>query len=138
MAGLLGYIKAVLDGYGQDQISVQHLCYRLASTGVIAKTELAFKLLGKHLATWREQSLIRYGRFVDGTRWHYVGTTFDDAGETLEQSISAYRRNAQPFFVDVWVEKEAVASIGSMCCQLLGDQDVRLPRLCLPNLVGGR
>ena len=111
---LLHEARRILDGYGNDRIAIRHLCYRLASTGVIAKTEAAFKNVSTHLANFRKQNLIPYGRFVDATRWYHGSTTFDDAAEALEDSISGYRKNlwqAQPYHVEVWTEKEAVASI---------------------------
>ena len=114
MDDLLGEVMIVLDGYGGDRISIRHLCYRLASTGVIAKTEAAFKNVSTHLAHFRKKELIPYGSFVDSTRWYHGSTTFDTAAEALEDSISGYRKNlwrTQPFHVEVWVEKEAVASI---------------------------
>lgn len=39
MDELLAAVQGVLDNYDGDRISVRHLCYRLASVGVIAKTE---------------------------------------------------------------------------------------------------
>ena len=114
MAELFKAVVAVLNGYGNDRISLRHLCYRLSSTGVISKTETAFDTLAGHLAKWRKQGLIPFGRFVDATRWYHGSTTFDNAAEALEDSIAAYRKNlwrTQPFHVEVWVEKEAVASI---------------------------
>ena len=66
------------------------------------------------MANFRKKELIPYGRFVDSTRWYHGSTTFDNAAEALEDSISGYRKNlsqTQPFHVEVWVEKEAVASI---------------------------
>jgi hypothetical protein len=114
MDDLLDEVIKVLDGYGDDRISIRHLCYRLASTGVIPKTETAFHTISQHLAHFRKKGLIPYGKFVDATRWYHGGTTFDNAAEALEDSISEYRKNlwrTQPFHVEVWVEKEAVASI---------------------------
>jgi hypothetical protein len=39
MDELLAAVQGVLDNYDGDRISVRQLCYRLASVGVIAKTE---------------------------------------------------------------------------------------------------
>jgi hypothetical protein len=114
MVELFKAVVAVLKGYGNDRISIRHLCYRLSSIGVIPKTETAFKTMGDHLAKWRKQGLIPFGRFVDATRWYHGSTTFDNAAEALEDSVARYRKNlwhTQPFHVEVWVEKEAVASI---------------------------
>lgn len=113
MAELFEEVEAVLEGY-EDRISVRHLCYRISSKGVIPKTEKAFDQLGKHLGNWRKEGKIPYGCFVDATRWYHGAPTFDDAAEALEDSITTYRKNlwrTQKSFVEIWVEKEAVASI---------------------------
>jgi hypothetical protein len=60
---------------------------------VISKTEPAFDTLGGHLAKWRKEGLIGFGHFVDATRWYHGSTTFDTAGEALEDSIAGYRKN---------------------------------------------
>ena len=114
MDELLAAVQGVLDNYDGDRISVRHLCYRLASVGVIAKTERDFKTLGDHLGNWRKKGEIPFGSFVDSSRWYFGGNTFDDAAEALEDAIPAYRKNlwwTQPYFAEVWVEKEAIASI---------------------------
>ena len=114
MAELLNRVTEVIDSWGKSRNSIRHLCYRVSSIGVIPKTETAFKTLGSRLAKWRKQGLIAFGHFVDATRWYHGSTTFDNAAEALEDSITGYRKNlwrTQPFHVEVWVEKEAVASI---------------------------
>jgi len=114
MAELFGAVVAILNDYATDRISIRHLCYRLSSTGVIPKTETAFDTLGIHLANWRKQGRIPFGRFVDATRWYHGSTTFNNAAAALEDSILGYRKDlwrSQPVHVEVWVEKEAVASI---------------------------
>jgi hypothetical protein len=93
MAELFNAVVAVLNSYGNDRISIRHVCYRLSSTGVIPKTETAFDTLGNHLANWRKQGRIPFGRFVDATRWYHGSTTFDNAAEALEDSIAGYRKN---------------------------------------------
>ncbi len=47
MEALFDHVVEILDGYDGDRISIRHLCYRLASVGVIPKTEAAFSLVGK-------------------------------------------------------------------------------------------
>ena len=114
MDELLRAVHAVLDYYGKDKIILRHLFYRISSIGVIPKEEKHYQLLGKHVTRWREDGLIPYGRFADGTRWHRGGFEFDDAAEALEDAITGYRKNlwrTQRSYVEVWCEKEAIASI---------------------------
>ena len=116
MEALFDHVVEILDGYDGDRISIRHLCYRLASIGVIPKTEAAFGLVGHHLAKWRFGGRIPFNRFVDSTRWYYGATTFDDLEEALANTAETYRKNLwqeQNHLVEIWVEKEAVAGIVS-------------------------
>ena len=116
MEALFDHVVEILDGYDGDRISIRHLCYRLASVGVIPKTEAAFSLVGKHLAKWRFDGRISFNRFVDSTRWYYGAKTFDDLEEALANTAETYRKNLwqeQRHLVEIWVEKEAVAGIVS-------------------------
>jgi hypothetical protein len=114
MAELFKAVTEVIYGWGKVRNSIRHLCYRLSSIGVIPKTETAFDTMGGQLATWRKDKQIGFGHFVDATRWYHGSPIFDTAAEALEDAITNYRKNLwriQPYFVEVWVEKEAVASI---------------------------
>ena len=114
MVELFKAVREVIKSWENIRNSIRHLCYRLAMMGEISKTEPAFDTLAGHLAKWRKKRLIPFGVFVDATRWYHGSTTFDNAAAALEDSIASYRKNlwrTQPFHVEVWVEKEAVASI---------------------------
>ena len=80
------------------------------------KTAEAFGTVSKHLANWRFQGRIPFNRFVDSTRWYHGKRTFDDLEEALSDTVETYRKNLwreQRNLVEIWVEKEAVASIVS-------------------------
>jgi hypothetical protein len=114
MIELFKAVREVIKSWKNVRNSIRHLCYRLEMMGVIAKTESAFDTLAGHLAKWRKKRLIPFGVFVDATRWYHGTPTFDDAAAYLEHSIAIFRKNlwrTQPYHVEVWVEKEAVASI---------------------------
>lgn len=113
MQSVLASIQTILAGE-EDQITVRHLFYRLVGLNVIPKTEQAYKLLCGHLAKWRRSEKIAWNAFADNTRWHIRHETFDGVEEALRNTAETYRRNlwsTQPFFVEVWVEKDAIASI---------------------------
>jgi hypothetical protein len=113
MDSVLKSIQTILSGE-EDQITIRHLFYRLVGLGVIPKTEQAYKLLCGHLSKWRRSEEIPWSAFADNTRWHIQHTTFDGVEDALRNTATTYRRNlwsTQPFFVEVWVEKDAIASI---------------------------
>jgi len=110
---MLRWVKYILDGE-EGQITVRHLFYRLVGHGVIPKTEAAYKAMGKHLSNWRRAGEVQWNAFSDNTRWHLKADTFDSMVDALANTVATYRRNlweSQPVYIEVWCEKDAVASI---------------------------
>jgi hypothetical protein len=93
------------------------LFYRVSSgLHLIDKTEPAYKNLCHHLAKWRRSGDIKWSAFSDNTRWWIKTDTFDDVHDALERTVRTYRKNlwkTQPYYVEVWVEKDAIAGIVS-------------------------
>jgi hypothetical protein len=113
MGDVLRSIQTILAGE-DGQITIRHLFYRLVGLNVIEKTEAAYKGLCGHLSKWRRSEEIPWAAFADNTRWHIRHETFDGVEDALRNTAETYRRNlwgTQPFFVEVWVEKDAIAGI---------------------------
>jgi hypothetical protein len=106
-------ITGILDAE-DGPITVRHLFYRLVGLNVIEKTEKEYKLLCYHLARWRKDDLIPWDSFTDSTRWHICPPMFDGVADALQRTRETYRRNlwtTQPYYVEVWVEKDAIAGV---------------------------
>jgi hypothetical protein len=115
MATLFSAVMDILDGE-EGQITVRHLFYRLVGLREIEKTESAYGLLCSHLAKWRKQEKVPWDAFADSTRWHIKSPTFDGLKDALAQTVATYRRDlwsTQDYYCEVWVEKDAIASIVS-------------------------
>jgi hypothetical protein len=113
VSALLDAVNDILDSE-DGPITIRHLFYRLESQGIIPKTEAACKVLTKHLGKWRRANLIPWDAFADNTRWKYGGKAFNTLDEALEDTIRTYRKNLwrdQPYYIELWVEKDAIASI---------------------------
>lgn len=98
----------------EGRMTIRHLFYRLCMAGAIEKTENAYKNLIGHLSKWRRDGSIRYSAFTDNTRWYYGSQGHTDLEDALRTTAEAYRKNlwnSQPHYVEVWCEKEAIASI---------------------------
>jgi hypothetical protein len=113
VADFLHRIRGILaeQTYG---ITIRHLFYLLVTAKVIEKTETAYKNLIAHLSKWRRSGDIDFGAFVDGTRYWSGATLYDDAESALRECARSYRRNLwsqQPYYVEVWCEKDAIRSI---------------------------
>jgi hypothetical protein len=113
MQQVLRAIQKILNGE-EDQITIRHLFYRLVGEGIIPKTETAYKNLCGHLSKWRRSEEIAWSAFTDSTRWHIQQRTFEGVDDALETTVRTYRRNlwsTQPCYIEVWVEKDAIAGI---------------------------
>jgi hypothetical protein len=113
MQSLLDGVLNILGEY-DERITVRHLFYRCANAGLIDKTTEEYNSLRGHLVKWRRAKLIAYSAFIDGTRWHYGAETFNGLGEYLRHAAASYRLNLwaeADCHPEIWVEKEAVASM---------------------------
>ena len=109
-------LDAIRDEINQvdERMTIRHMFYRLSGKGIIDKTETAYRNLCGHLARWRKAGKIPFSAFVDSTRWYYGSSGFDSLEDALEACASTYRKNAwidSPYRVEVWTEKETVASM---------------------------
>ncbi len=113
LGDLLEACLTVLGEYN-CRISIRHLYYRLSMGGWIEKTEAAYNNLRALLVKWRRAGSIDMDAFVDATRWYKGTGGSEDALDILQSLPSAYKLNlwqTQNVFVEVWVEKEAIAAI---------------------------
>jgi len=119
MQELFSGVVSILGEY-DEPISIRHLFYRCANSGLIEKTEKAYNSLRAHLVKWREQRLIPFDNFIDGTRYHYGRKCFNDLGEYLQHCEASYRLNLwqdSDRYIEVWTEKDAIAAAVSRIAQ---------------------
>jgi len=103
--------------------TIRHLFYVLVGRGVVDKTEKAYKSLCANLSKWRRTGDIPFEAFVDGTRYHIRSDRFDNADDALYNCALSYRRNLwqdQPYYVEVWCEKDAISGILHRACESFG------------------
>ena len=115
MAIMLDAIVAILKAE-TDQITIRHLFYRLTGQHIIPKTEPAYKGLCSHLSKWRRSGEVEWSAFADNTRWHIKQHTYSGVDDALRNTVQNYRRDlwdTQPYYIETWVEKDAMASIVS-------------------------
>jgi len=122
LSDVLTVVRTILDGE-ESQITLRHLFYRLVGAHVIPKDEKAYKSLCNHLAKWRRSGEIPWHAFTDNTRWHICQKTFDSLEDAMQNTLKNYRRNmwsTQPYYIEVWVEKDAIAGIVSKTANTFG------------------
>jgi hypothetical protein len=98
----------------QNKITIRHLFYCLVSKRLLAKEEREYKKLGSYLMKWRRSGELPWSAFADNTRWYYGDVGYSGLEAALINTRDTYRRNlwsSQDAFVEIWCEKDAIASI---------------------------
>jgi hypothetical protein len=99
----------------EQPMTIRHCFYRLVSFGVLDKTEAEYKgTLIRLLSKMRRNGEIPFHWLVDSTRWVRQAKTYHSLSEMAEDCKRTYRRalwREQPVYVEVWCEKDTIASI---------------------------
>lgn len=106
-------IMRVFDDVGTP-MTVRQMFYRLVSVGAVDKAEKSYRKVQYHLLNMRRHGVVPYTFIADNTRWMRKPNTWDSADEMLTASAASYRRalwTNQPHYVEVWVEKDALAGV---------------------------
>ena len=139
-AHLIAVIQHILEEYTRfGKVTVRQVYYQLVSRGVIKNSEKSHNNYGHHLTTGRKGGVIRWDAFEDRARIFYgePKPKYDISNEVDPQDAlvdwfryalnpkvaSEYgicRWNGQSHYVEVWVEKDALAGFLSPICEELG------------------
>jgi hypothetical protein len=97
-------------------LSVRGVFYRVMSAGAVEKTEKAYAAVQREVLKLRRSGVLPYEWIADGTRWQVKQPSWDTAQDALDDAVSSYRRalwHNQDVYIEVWSEKDAIASIVS-------------------------
>jgi hypothetical protein len=97
-------------------LSVRGVFYRVMSAGAVEKTEKAYAAVQREVLKLRRSGILPYEWIADGTRWQVKQPSWDTAQDALDDAVASYRRalwHNQDVYVEVWSEKDAIASIVS-------------------------
>ncbi len=108
-------------------MTVRQLFYQMVSRGIIEKTEGAYKnIVVRLLGDMRRDGDVPFGWITDSTRWMRKPRSFSSLEDALNRTAQTYRRalwDSQPDYVEVWLEKEALAGV---LCVVTAKWDVPL------------
>lgn len=94
---------------------LRQLFYRLVSSKALENTRPDYCRLSRVLTTARKDGIIPFEWIVDRSRPTYAPSVFDNLEHGLRALRNCYRKNywqGQPFYCEVWCEKDAI--IGSI------------------------
>lgn len=107
------------DGY---EMTLRQLYYQLVSRNVVPNTERSYKNVGNLVAKARDAGLIDWEHIVDRTRACVENSHWASPRSILRSCAWSYAidtRADQPIYIEVWVEKEALAGIVGGVCERL-------------------
>lgn len=119
----------ILEEYqGQGYIlTLRQLYYQFVARAILPNTLQSYKRLGGIINEGRLGGLVDWKLLEDRTRGLERLATWDSPADIIDACAAQYRRalwDGQPYYVEVWVEKEALAGIVEQACN-----EYRVPHL---------
>ncbi len=100
-------------------LTLRQLYYQFVARDLIPNRQREYKRLGEIISDGRLLGYLDWGAIEDRTRRCMSWQTFDSPAEAIKEAADSYRRDRwedQPRYVEVWVEKEALAGVIGQAC----------------------
>lgn len=118
---MIAYINEVIDEYQEKgyDLTLRQVYYQLVAKDYIPNSERSYKNLGAIVNDGRLAGMIDWDAIIDRTR-NLNGLGSDESPEeAISQASRTYRRDKwenQPYQIEVWVEKDALAGVVGQIC----------------------
>lgn len=114
--GIIQQASAIIEEYRADglDLTLRQLYYQFVARGILANKQSNYKRLGTIMSDARMAGLIDWNTIVDRTRNVYGTRTWSDPGSFIHSMRYQFAIDwweGQDNYVEVWVEKEALASV---------------------------
>lgn len=121
---LIGQANEIIDEYLAEgyELTLRQLYYQFVARGIIPNKDSEYKRIGSVVNDGRLAGEIDWDAIVDRTRKIQINSHWDDPSEILQSSADCYAidtRATQDVYVEVWIEKEALAGILERACEPL-------------------
>ena len=113
---LIGKANQILEEYKKKgiKITVRGLFYQLVTRDLIPNNQKSYQKLSRVLSTARYEGLMDWDSIVDNANFLHICNFFDNVTELLDVAKKSYkldRWSNQKYYVEVWVEKDALRNI---------------------------
>lgn len=101
-------------------LTLRQLYYQFVARDLIPNSQREYKRLGNTISDGRLLGYLDWGAIEDRTRRCMSWSTFNSPAEAVRHAASSYlidRWKNQPCYVEVWVEKEALAGVIGQACE---------------------
>ena len=118
---MIAYINEVIEEYQEKgyDLTLRQVYYQLVAKDYIPNSERSYKNLGAIVNDGRLAGMIDWDAIIDRTR-NLKGLGSDESPEeAVSQASRTYRRDKwenQPYQIEVWVEKDALAGVVGQIC----------------------
>lgn len=102
------------------KLTLRQLFYQLVSRNIIANTQREYKNLGNLLSKARLAGLIDWDIIEDRVRQVEEAPEWDSIQDLVKSALLAFRLprwKDQPFYVELWCEKDALSSVLEPICR---------------------
>ncbi|MCK5012204.1 MAG: hypothetical protein KAS66_00130 [Candidatus Omnitrophica bacterium] len=101
-------------------LTVRQLYYQFVARGIIANSERSYKNLGRIITKARMSGMLSWSSIEDRNRQHH-GYWYDEDELSPIKDLPDYIRfdrwARQEYYIEVWVEKEALGNVVSRACK---------------------
>jgi hypothetical protein len=107
--------------YREKPCTVRAIFYRVASVGLVPKTDKAegdtqsgYGMVQRRVLKMRRSGRLPYSWITDGSRYHLKPTSYGGLDDCLRFTAEAYRRQLwanQGMHMEIWVEKDAMRGV---------------------------
>lgn len=116
--------EQILEEYAAKgfDLTLRQLFYQHVARGLIPNTQRDYKRLGSIINDARLAGLIDWQHIVDRTRHLNQLASWDKPESVVRAAASAYHLNrweSQDYYVEVWVEKDALIGVMARACEPL-------------------
>lgn len=107
------------EGY---DLTLRQLYYQFVARDIIPNKQSEYNKLGTAINNGRLAGLIDWDSIIDRTREHQANSHWDSPADIIEASANSYAidtRADQNDYLEVWVEKDALAGVIERACEPL-------------------
>lgn len=115
---LVNKVITEYEGMGYD-LTLRQLYYQLVARGYIENSDRSYKRVGELINNARLAGLVDWYSITDRTRNMRSRSHWDSPGQIIRSAINQYfidLRADQPYYIEVWVEKEALVEVVGKAC----------------------
>lgn len=132
---IIARADSIIEEYAAQgyDLTLRQLYYQFVARGLVENSQKSYDSLGAIISDARLAGRIPWNRITDRTRNVKGGGGYDSPDQLISYLRWQYRRDKwenQPNFVEVWVEKEALANVVERACSSLN-----LPWFCCRGYV---